>query len=262
MRLALITFGLATLVIAQAPSHARAQVLVMRAIPDRDAPAGDGFAHRSDITGDLNRQPAGRAGPRVPSERAQPERDLSPWAATSRDVWRDAAPVGLLEPAGFEGFSNEQAYSRRALSFDGYTPSGLEVSLTPYAGIGLGEGAAAVEAGATLRIGRGLDRLAPDGASAFGDRPRWYVYAAGSGRAVGYNFARDRDGAYSRSGYSHDSGAFLGDAQLGVAVRRGAMQSSIGLVYRELDPGALRSVSGMDTDVSEGLVAFQLSIKP
>jgi hypothetical protein len=80
---------------------------------------------------------------------------------------------------------------------------------------------------------------------------------------VGYNFARNRDGDYARSGVSHDAGAFLGDAQLGVAMRRGAMQSSIGLIYRELEPGGMtRGLGGMDTDVSEGMLAFQLSIKP
>ena len=102
----------------------------------------------------------------------------------------------------------------------------------------------------------------PEGERAFGERPRWYVYAAGSGRAVGYNWARTRDGDFARSGVSHDSGSFLGDASLGVAMRRGAMQSSFGLVYREMGVENWRAGSGVDTDVSEGLVAFQLSIKP
>ncbi|MDZ4365185.1 lipid A-modifier LpxR family protein, partial [Brevundimonas sp.] len=144
------------------------------------------------------------------------------------------------------------------------TPSGLEVSVTPHAGFGVGNRGGSAEAGATVRIGRDLDRLVPEGQDAFGERGRWYIYAAGSGRAVGYNFARNRDGDYARSGYSHDSGVFLGDAQLGVAWRRGDMQSSFGVIYREIEPEGLRvgSRSGIDTDVSEGLIAFQLSIKP
>ncbi|MFN3353163.1 MAG: DUF2219 domain-containing protein, partial [Brevundimonas sp.] len=92
-------------------------------------------------------------------------------------------------------------------------------------------------------------------------RSRWYLYAAGSGRAVGYNFARTRDGDYARSGVTHDSGAFLGDASVGVAWRRGAVQSSVGVVYREIDASELRGDS-FDKDVSEGLLAFQFSIKP
>jgi len=39
------------------------------------------------------------------------------------------------------------------------------------------------------------------------------------------------------------------------------MQSSVGLVYREIDARELLG-DGFDRDVSEGLVAFQLSIKP
>ena len=102
----------------------------------------------------------------------------------------------------------------------------------------------------------------PEGEEAFGQRPRWYLYAAGSGRAVGYNWARTRDGDFARSGVSHDSGTFLGDASLGVAMRRGPMQGSVALVYREIGVEGLRAGHGVDTNVSEGVIAFQLSIKP
>ena len=43
------------------------------------------------------------------------------------------------------------------------TASGLEVSLTPHAGIGLGSRGGSAEAGATLRVGSGLKKLMPDG---------------------------------------------------------------------------------------------------
>ena len=207
--------------------------------------------------------------------------DLSPWAASSRDVWvegegytdrlrvrptgglrrADGAPVapGALEPGVMEATDYDVTYTRGWPSMLGYTEDGLAVTFTPHAGVGVGPRGSVAEAGATVRIGRDL---VPEGQEEFGERARWYVYAAGSGRAVGYNFARDRDGDYARSGVSHDAGVFLGDAQLGVAMRRGAMQSSVGLVYRELDPGAMRGIRGMDTDVSEGVLAFQFSIKP
>ena len=61
---------------------------------------------------------------------------------------------------------------------------------------------------------------------------------------------------------SHDSGSFLGDASVGVAYRRGDMQGSFGVVYREIKAEGLRGGEGFDRDVTEGLVAFQLSIKP
>jgi hypothetical protein len=45
-------------------------------------------------------------------------------------------------------------------------------------------------------------------------------------------------------------------------MRRGSVQSSLGVVYREIGVEGLRAGNGVDTDVSEGLIAFQLSIKP
>lgn len=227
----------------------------------------------------------------TPNTHSTPDRgfgagaDLSPWAATSRDVWvegegytdrlsvrtsrgglrrGDGAPIppGALDRGALEATDYDVTYTRGWPAMLGYTEDGLAVTITPHAGVGMGSNGSVAEAGATVRIGRDL---VPEGQEAFGERARWYVYAAGSGRAVGYNFARNRDGDYARSGVSHDAGVFLGDAQLGVAMRRGAVQSSIGLVYRELEPNGIRSMRGMegiDTDVSEGVLAFQLSIKP
>ncbi|MGZ9099881.1 MAG: lipid A-modifier LpxR family protein [Brevundimonas sp.] len=214
-----------------------------------------------------------------------PARDrVTPWAASSRDVWfegdafddrlrlrtegavrrADGAPLppGPLDPAAWEAEHYDLTYTRGWTGTLGQTASGLDVTLSPHIGVGVGSRGGATEAGATLRIGRDLDRLVPDGGETFGERPRWYLYAAGSGRAVGYNFARTRDGDFARSGVSHDSGTFLGDASLGVAMRRGPVQGSVALVYREIEVEELRGGNGIDTDVSEGLIAFQLSIKP
>jgi hypothetical protein len=216
---------------------------------------------------------------------APPARDdASPWVASSRDVWfensafddrlrlrtegvlrrADGSPLppGPLDPAAWEAEHYDLTYTRGWTETLGQTASGLDVTLTPHVGVGVGSRGGATEAGATLRIGPDLDRLVPDGGEAFGERPRWYLYAAGSGRAVGYNFARTRDGDFARSGVSHDSGSFLGDASLGVAMRRGPMQGSLALVYREIEVEQMRGGNGIDTDVSEGLIAFQLSIKP
>lgn len=146
------------------------------------------------------------------------------------------------------------------------TESGLELSLTPHAGIGWAEGHSSAVAGATLRFGRGiddsLDALAPNGEDTFGDRPRWYVFASGSKRAVGYNFTRQRDGGLSNAGLSQDVSHSLGDAAIGVAWRRGAMQSSVGIAYREVDIDGLRGYGGLKTDVDEARLAFQFSIRP
>lgn len=219
-----------------------------------------------------------------PMERFDPGRTGGVAAIERRDIWRegdghsdrlrlttrgalrraDGAPVPptALNAAGFEADSYDVSYTRGWEAARGYTASGLEVTLTPHAGFGVGDSGGTAEAGATLRIGSGMDSVAPRGSERFGDRARWYVYAAGSGRAVGYNFARTRDGEFTRSGMSHDSGSFLGDASIGVAYRKGDMQGSFGVVYREIEAEGLRGGEGFDRDVSEGLVAFQLSIKP
>lgn len=215
---------------------------------------------------------------------APPRDRASPWAASSRDVWFENAafddrlrlrtegvvrradgsplPPGPLDPAAWEAEHYDLTYTRGWTGTLGQTSSGLDVTLTPHLGVGVSSRGGATEAGATLRIGPDLDRLVPDGGETFGERQRWYLYAAGSGRAVGYNFARNRDGDFARSGVSHDSGSFLGDASLGVAMRRGPVQGSLAVIYREIEVEELRSGNGVDTDVSEGLIAFQLSIKP
>lgn len=217
------------------------------------------------------------------SGHAAPRDRASPWVASSRDVWfendafddrlrlrtegpvrrADGSPLppGPLDPAAYEADHYDLTYTRGWTEILGRTASGLDVTLTPHVGVGIGPGGGTTEAGATLRVGPDLDRLVPDGEDAFGERPRWYLYAAGSGRAVGYNWARNRDGEFARSGVSHDSGVFMGDASLGMAMRRGPVQSSLGLIYREIGVNGLRGGAGVATDYSEGLIAFQLSIK-
>lgn len=253
----------------------------------------DGDRHQTaSITMQLNRQAgfnvaAGREfGPALEfAADYAPLASESPFAATTtRDVWRegpgfsdrlrlrqrgelrraDGSPLPLtpLDQAAFDADSYDLSYTRGWPVARGYTASGLEVTLTPHAGVGVGDRGGRAEAGATLTIGQNADGMVPEGMEAFGERARWYLYAAGSGTAIGYNFARNRDGDYVHSGVSRDSGSFLGDASIGVAMRRGHVQGSFGLVYRELEAEGLRGDEGFDRDVTEGLVAFQLSIKP
>ena len=215
----------------------------------------------------------------IPSETSQA------WTvSTRRDIWHEGThftdrlslttrgelrradgsplPVTPLDAGALDIDDYDVRFVRGWPVARGYTASGLEVSLTPHAGIGVGSRGGSAEAGATLRIGGDIGKVVPAGSEAFGQRARWYVYAAGSGTAVGYNFARNRDGDFARSGVSHDSGSFLGDASIGLALRKGDMQGSFGIVYREVEAEGLRGGEGFDRDVTEGLVAFQLSIKP
>ena len=97
------------------------------------------------------------------------------------------------------------------------------------------------EAGATLRVSRdeqaAAERLKDmgvgDGAD-FGERGRWYLFAAASGRAVGLNMLHS-DSGWDRAGWTTDpTSALIGDAQVGVGWRKGAMQTSFGYIHREV----------------------------
>jgi hypothetical protein len=94
-----------------------------------------------------------------------------------------------------------------------------------------------------------------DGAR-FGDRGRLYLFAADGSRAVGYNLTRGEDG-WSRQGLSVDDGAFMGDAQAGIAWRKGDFQTSFGYVQRDM-PRENRLGRNLD----EGIVALHLSFVP
>ncbi|WIY69975.1 DUF2219 family protein [Aquidulcibacter paucihalophilus] len=293
MRMTVVAFGVLATVACAAPAHAVASP------PETQVPLSNPWvvarepdATVSDLLTRIDREDRFAQADRPtfgPEEGwsgyAPPSRDrTSPWVASNRDVWfennafddrlrlRTEGPVrrvdgsplppGPLDPAAYEAEHYDLTYTRGWTEILGRTASGLDVALTPHVGVGVGSRGGSTEAGATLRIGPDLDRLVPEGEEAFGQRPRWYLYAAGSGRAVGYNWARNRDGEFARSGVSHDAGSFMGDASLGVAMRRGPVQSSIGLIYRQMGVEGLRAGEGVDTDVSEGVIAFQLSIKP
>ena len=90
----------------------------------------------------------------------------------------------------------------------------------------------------------------------FGERSRLYLFAGSEDGSVGYNITRG-DNGWERSGFSLDEGAFMGEAQAGVAWRRGDVQASFGYVRRDVD-GRGRLNRGYEDDV----VALQFSFTP
>lgn len=97
-----------------------------------------------------------------------------------------------------------------------------------------------------------------DGTS-FGDRGRWYLFAAASGRAVGLNVLRGENG-WDRAGWSTDaSGALVGDAQVGVGWRKGDVQSSFGVIHREVK--GRHMIFGQQTR-DDTVAAFTFSLRP
>ena len=118
-----------------------------------------------------------------------PDRQGSVAVVQRRDIWRehgavsdrlrlttrgdlrraDGAPIPptVRDAAGLEVDSYDVSYTRGWEAARTTTRSGLAVSLTPHAGLGVGDSGGTAEAGATLKIGP--DSVAPNGAERFGN---------------------------------------------------------------------------------------------
>ena len=140
------------------------------------------------------------------------------------------------------------------------------VDVTPHAGVGVSNLGGSAEAGATLRLmqrdATAAERLKAlglrDGAT-FGDRGRWYLFAAASGRAVGMNMLHG-EGGWNGAGWTTDAASTLiGDAQVGVGWRKGALQTSLGYIHREVK--GQNMLWGVDTK-PDSIFAFSLTIRP
>jgi hypothetical protein len=196
-------------------------------------------------------------------------------------LWRggvDRDPASLFSRSEPFDAADADRYSlevtrgwNRALSLKA---GGLDLDVSPRAGLAVSDRGGGATAGATVRLGPdledevvgrvtdvlgGLGVKTVDGAS-FGNRSRWYLFAAADGRAVGLNVMRDAEGDWSRRGWSSDPSAVMGEAQLGVGWRKGAMQASFGYVHREIKATGVHNAE--NTKIEDGAVAFSLSIKP
>jgi len=177
--------------------------------------------------------------------------------AQAPDLRRDAFKVRADQVSVARDWPSALNLATRRLDFD----------VTPHAALDMGAFGRSVEAGATLSVSatrddEAVDRLRDlgvgDGAR-FGDRSRWYLFAATSGRAVGLNMLHGETG-WNRAGWTTDpASALVGDAQLGVGWRRGPLQSSLGYVHREVKGDHM--IFGQETR-KDSLLAFTLSIKP
>lgn len=185
-----------------------------------------------------------------------------------RDTVRVDVDRLRIAPAGFVDDRIDVTLTRRwpgAVSFR--TERGLEFDVAPHAGLGVGSAGGQAEGGAMLTVSKSreqqaLERLrdmgVQDGAS-FGDKGRWYLFAAASGRAVGLNMLRGENG-WDRAGWTTDpTGALVGDAQVGVGWRKGDMQSSFGVIHREVK--GKHMVFGQKTH-DDTVAAFTFSFRP
>ena len=198
------------------------------------------------------------------------ELKLAPKAALRLRIADPLAQPGArnLQPAGYGG---AQAYEvslvrdwPAAVSFE---TARFGVDLTPHAGVGVTSYGGLAEAGATVQLSERMDSALKkslgamgvrDGA-AFGECGRLYLFAAASVRAVGLNMLRS-DAGWSRAGWTTDqTSTLVGDAQVGVGWRKGAMQTSLGFIHREMK--GVHTIYGQDAK-ADSLVAFSFSVKP
>jgi hypothetical protein len=152
-----------------------------------------------------------------------------------------------------------------AVSFGGKK---FALDVSPHAGVGVGNRGGSAEAGAEVRLApksreeRAVEQLKDlgvgDGA-AFGGRGRWYLFAAASGRAVGLNMLRN-DSGWDRAGWTTDAtSSLIGDAHIGVGWRKGSVQTSLGVVHREVRGENM--IFGQKTQ-DDTVAAFSFSIRP
>lgn len=190
--------------------------------------------------------------------------------ATLRIRVGDPLAMGAGRPLQ-PGFSGAQTYE---LSVQRDWPAAVSfntgrfgVDLTPHASLGMTSYGGLAEAGATLQFGQRvgeavkakLNAMGVGDGKKFGDKGRWYLFAAASGRSVGLNMLRS-DAGWSRAGWTTDqTSTLVGDAQVGVGWRKGDMQTSLGFVHREMK--GLPLLYGVDSK-SDSLVAFSFSVRP
>ena len=143
------------------------------------------------------------------------------------------------------------------------------VTVTPHAGFGFGSGGgSSAEAGATFKFSSVQtalhDRLeamgVKDGAKAYGDQGRWYLFAAVRGQAVGLNM-QETGGALRRTGWSTDvSSALVGDGQVGVGWRKGGVEASFGYVHRGVH--IQNAPMGASDSYADDMAAFAFTYHP
>ncbi|MGA0605600.1 lipid A-modifier LpxR family protein [Phenylobacterium sp. VNQ135] len=152
----------------------------------------------------------------------------------------------------------------RAINF---SDGKLQFDVSPHAGVGVGSRGGSAEAGATLTVGQKREKQAVEAlkdigvreGTEYGDKGRWYLFAAASGRAVGLNMLRN-EGDWSRGDWTtDDTGELVGDAHVGVGWRKGDMQSSFGVIHREVKGNHM--VFGQHTR-DDTVAAFTFSIRP
>ena len=144
---------------------------------------------------------------------------------------------------------------------------GLEFGVVPHASFGVGSAGGTAEGGAMITVSKSREEQAMEklrdmgvrDGSTLGDAGRFYFFAAASGRAVGLNMLKGERG-WDQAGWTTDpTASLIGDAQIGVGWRKGDMQSSFGVIHREVK--GKHMVMGQKTR-DDTVAAFTFSFRP
>lgn len=142
------------------------------------------------------------------------------------------------------------------------------VSLSPHAALSGDQFGRMAEAGFTAQIGSLKDvvqsRLkalgVKDGAAAYGDQGRFYLFAAVRGQAVGMNLVSG-SGGLRRDGWSTDtSSALVGDGQVGLGWRKGGMEADLGYVHRGVH--IRNAPRGVSDSYADDMAALSFTLRP
>lgn len=165
----------------------------------------------------------------------------------------------ILRPAG------DQAQPAFAATFLRPRLPDMSVAMTqplqpPVAGgLHLGGQVQVQTVGAFLQ-GKLRDLGVKDGAAVYGDRSRFYLFAAVRGQAVGMNLVSGAGGLH-RDGWSSDaSSALVGDGQVGIGWRKGGLEADIGYVRRGVH--IRNAPRGASDSYADDMAAVSLTFHP
>ncbi len=151
------------------------------------------------------------------------------------------------------------------------TKGGYEFAFVPQGGFDAAGGASSAQAGALVRVDTDIQGKVMAGLNKLGmhtvdsadlqNRGRLYLFAAYSGKEVGFNIARGSQGGLQRLGWSAEGASTLvSDGQIGFGWRKGATQASIGYVHRDVNSNDMGFGNVGMQKLSDNMVAFTLSL--
>jgi hypothetical protein len=156
------------------------------------------------------------------------------------------------EAAGYALAGHRDRPRRMTLRYEGAFDSpgqdGLDIGLSPRAGVSVGDYGPAAQAGATVRLGRFI------GEDAGWSRPAWWLFAGADRQALLYD---PGSGVSALGAMTIAPYAMVGDAQAGVAMRLGGADLSLAYVRRE----TTYSMPAHSWDTNEGFAAFSLTLR-